>query len=234
MKKILVLVIFASLSLFYLIESSRSLKASDAYIRNRVVKIHDIQGSSCTGVQVYAPSGKIYILTAAHCAEFMPNGDALVNDEDGTEYPSYIVDIDQEKDLMLMSKISNDAIDLAKSWYKYEKVHTLTHGKGMPTYRTNGELLDKEPAEIPMFPITDDASAKSCNKPYQKVVQGMFSQICVAIFHSVMGTARVLPGSSGGPVLDEDGRLVGIVSFTDGFFSGYVALEDIKAFLKDH
>lgn len=233
MKSFLTFVIFVCISMLCLISSGNRLRASDAYIRDRVIKIYSAEGSSCTGIQVYAPSGKIYILTAAHCAEFMPNGDALASDEKGDEYPVILIAIDKAKDLMIMSRISDNAIRIADKWYKHEKIHTITHGKGMPSYRTDGELLEEQKVETPIFPITDIDSAKKCMGLNQVIMKDFFSDICVQILNSVIGTARVVPGSSGGPVLDDSGKLVGIVSNTDGFFAGYVSLEDIKAFLKE-
>jgi len=48
----------------------------------------------------------------------------------------------------------------------------------------------------------------------------------------LVSTARIIPGSSGGPLLNSANELVGIASATDGEISSFVALSDIQHFLK--
>jgi hypothetical protein len=104
-------------------------KKSDEYVRDRVLQLKGPRGA-CTGAQVKAPSGDVYTLTAAHCREILDSDNsATAIDEQGREKKIYLLDIDESKDLMLMSSTSHKSIDIAKKTVRHEHVHTITHGK---------------------------------------------------------------------------------------------------------
>lgn len=179
----------------------------DEYSRDRVVLLHSIMGS-CTGVEVKSPKGKIYTLTAGHCiALFLYDKDAIfARLENGKEYRVHIVAKTLFSDLLLLEGVGDKTFAIAdKAPVMHDHVHTMTHGLGFPSYRTDGEVLMERIVDITGLPW-------------------------IELFIS----AQVVPGSSGGPILNDKEELVGVVSVSLGetIFSGTVTLIDIKNFLK--
>lgn len=208
-------------------------KSSDSYIRNRVVMLMGDQGG-CSGIEITVPSNNHYILTARHCKGISSTDAMTATLENGRTKLVRIVDISKETDLMLLTPADGRSITVAEKVDLYEHVHTLTHGGMQPTYRTDGEMLKPNDLEFPVFEIQSADDLNKCmSVKGQHVSSMMFFQICVSSIRLNMTTAMVIPGSSGGPVLNANGELVGIVSGTTGFFSAIVPLEDIHAFLAD-
>lgn len=206
----------------------------DDYIRDRVVKIHTKNGS-CSGVIIEVPSKKEYILTAAHCIAVLESGSALVTNEAGETKASSMIIEDPKSDLMIMSNPFDitDGIELAESVIVHQKVKTLTHGAGKPTYRTNGEALVEELVTIPIGYAYTPQQKKDCIRmPKNKVFELIFMKMCAMSTMNLATTASIVPGSSGGPMLNMSGELIGIVSASDGYFSYMVRLSDIKEFIK--
>jgi secreted trypsin-like serine protease len=209
--------------------------ASDSYVRNRVLQLKSHK-DACTGVQVKAPSGNVYTLTAAHCKIILDDDSSVMStDERGNEKRIYMLDIDEGKDLMLMTSPNAKSIDIANKTYKHEHIHTMTHGHMHASYRTDGELLEEQKLTVPENINFSDADTKECNaKQWHESVDSGFVSYCVRDFYEMMTSAQVYPGSSGGPILDDQGKLVGIVSISEEgtIYSGSVTLKQIQSFLK--
>jgi CBS-domain-containing membrane protein len=184
-------------------------------------------GMECSAIEVKAPSGKNYTMSAGHCAPMAVNEYIMATREDGSQIMIKVLKVDAERDLMLLEAADEKSIDVANSEKFHQHIHTLTHGHGMPTYRTDGELLKDVDIKIE-DPIGSEEEMKKC----KNIVVGAFEMDCELKLHVIMSTAQVLPGSSGGAILNKQGQLVGIVSCTDGFFSGFVMLKDIQEMLK--
>lgn len=200
-----------------------SKSSSDEAVRDNVVQLTNADGSSCSGIKVTAPSGKHYVLTAGHCFGLAyPLPDITANpltevfstpvmiiqalsiEGKNVEYLKVLA-VDVSYDLMLLESGTNTGVRIADDSYIRENVHTVTHGAGMPLYRTDGEIVTVNwRAGNPFF------------------------------FTKTLVTARILPGSSGGPLLNENNELVGICTHGDGteFFGYFATLTQIKAFLK--
>lgn len=212
-----------------------SLNARNAYLRNRVVMLSSETGS-CSGVEVRAPSGKIFTLTARHCSSLLTNGVVSATTEDDVKHTLRLVAIDTKSDLMLLTGTGDRAVDVAPGAYqKHQAVHTMTHGGGMPSYRTDGKLLKDVDVRILAFRVETPADIFKCfaipgsvPERYEDIT------VCLTTVHLMMMTAKVIPGSSGGPTLDADENLIGIISCAaaDGF-SGIVPLASIHAFLRN-
>lgn len=229
-----ILIIVSALMLFAASKGHELDSTSDSYIRDRVLLLTGNQ-MSCTGVSIKTLSGKELVLSAAHCAALAINGKITAQSEDGMVRNLQILKVDQEHDLLLLSKMDNRTVDVAKDLeMPHQKIHTLTHGRGFPTYRTDGELLDEREVWVQSFPIFDAADEEKCTSvSYQRVEMSWSGVYCTHKLIVMMTNAMIVPGSSGGPVLNKDGELVGIVSCSDGVFGGMVPLHIIHEFLKD-
>jgi hypothetical protein len=211
--------------------------ASDAFVRDQVVKLYQIEAGQCTGVHVQAPSGKVYILTAAHCDGLLNEyGEVFAEVEGGGSVVVSFVAYDYASDLMLLSGVvGKPGVKVADSHALYEKVHTLTHGHGAPTFRTDGEMLGPDLITWLMFDVRTEDDAEHCQLHIgARVVATPFGELlCIRSINEQQSTARALPGSSGGPALNAAGELIGIVSTGNDFFTNFVLLTDIHAFLSD-
>lgn len=227
--------LMAGWMVFFVIMVAMSIKiganvSTDEYIRDRIVKLHSELGL-CSGVIVKAPSGKDYILSAAHCADLTADGVISAKTEAGKDYMARIIEVDKEHDLMLLTTEQTHGIKIADKVVLHQHVRAMGHGAGMPTFKTEGEILEEKINWILSYPILGPWDINRCEKEGRKVVVQYDGMFCMFKLNSLMSTARVIPGMSGGPVVDDMGRLVGIASNSDNFFSGLVPLEDIQTFL---
>lgn len=211
MKKILSILALISVLACSRNEYLSRLRASDKYVRNHVVLLKSLIGS-CTGFNVTAPSGKTYIMSAAHCMDLMGvdshNRLAIYAiDESGRRSIVYFVKVDRFTDLLILTNNNNNGMVVAKKDQIHDHVHVLSHGGGLPTYRTDGELLNERLFFIP-------------------------TEFGFDIHPAAITTVSVIPGSSGAPVLNEAGEIVGVVSATDGYFGFMVPLHYVQDFLK--
>ncbi len=211
-----------------------SKQSPDDYVRDRVVLLSSIKGT-CSGVEVRSPSGKPLTLTAGHCHELLVDDKMTAEMEDGKRYTLSLVAMDPKSDLMLLTGIPGKYLDVAKKYEgRHQHIHTMTHGEGMPSYRTDGEILKETDNQVLAFIISAHADLITCQeKGGEPALVSIFEMGCIEIYHSMMTTAKVVPGSSGGPVLNDKEQVIGIVSISnqDGF-SGMVTIDSINAFLK--
>lgn len=206
--------------------------------RKSSVKLSGKNGS-CSGVQIITKSGQQYVLSAGHCAHVGDGITVTAETEDGRTLERRIIAEDRLSDLLLIEAIPNyPPIQIAQSQAVGDKVDTFTHGKGLKTYKTSGEIIQFTDIDIPMFPIDNMADHEKCesmpkNRVTMMEIWGMPIEICSMHLAGVVSTAQVVPGSSGGMVVKGD-KLIGIVSATDGHFGFFVSLQDIKLFVDNY
>lgn len=231
--KILGIIALIAISVSALGES----KSSDKYVRNRSVKIYREKVGSCSGVQIIAPSGINYILSAAHCKSLgNSEGSFDIEMENGKLLKRRLIAEDPTSDLLLIEGApSLKGLVIADKEYRFQHIRTFTHGSGLDTYKTEGQIVQAKRIEI-LIAQYDDPDKVDCFMPKEKIIT-MDSIIfgktiyCVLDVSEVVITAKIVPGSSGGMIVDKEGKLVGIASATDNVFGFMVRLHDIKGFL---
>ncbi len=211
-------------------------RQSDNFIFDKVVQIKGSEGGSCSGEQVKAPSGKEYIMTAAHCRSLVEDGNGTVVTEDGKEHKAIFIAEDINSDLMILKGIKGiGSLSIAKKAEDRQHIRTYTHGAGMKAYRTDGVLIETQLIQIMIDMIFSQAEFDAClSMPKQQVAIIMeVIPVCILSVEETASTAFTAPGSSGGAVVDSKGRLVGVVSAGGGGYSFFVTLSDIQAFMSD-
>lgn len=206
---------------------------TDLQVKKQVVKLVGPKGQ-CSGIRVQYKE-KFYTLTAAHCIGLSNRGQIVAKSNGKTEILQVLFE-DSYSDLLVLSNPQNEGVDIAQSYALNEKIYTMTHGGGKPSYRTDGELLNVEFIQIPLFEIKDneaDCKVNQAKFSIQYVEYFIFKfKACMMSTYSINSTAKVIPGSSGGGVFNLSGELIGIVSATGDFFSLFVRLDDIKRTLE--
>jgi Trypsin-like peptidase domain len=209
----------------------------DSYFINRAVRIVNAE-HSCSGEQIIAPSGKEYILTAGHCRAIADkDGNVKVILENGAELQRRIIAEDPTSDLLLIEGLPNlSGIYIANNAYRRGKIKTYTSGGGLATYRTDGEIAQLEKQlMIGLYIIETPEQEAGCHQEKNDIYELPFLgiKICILSVIETAITAPIVPGSSGGMVVNESGQLIGVVSAGGGdSIIGYtVTLDDIKDFL---
>lgn len=212
-------------------------RASNEFIREHVVMLLNKKGGECTGEQVVTDSGKTYILTAGHCKGLIEDKMIIAKYDDGSLYLLEYIAEDPTSDLLLFSSPRIGGLKVADHVSLHEHIHALSHGGRHATFRTDGEVLEKSHVEAP-FALVDEGdpeSVKACTDlPKQRIEDSMMGAMCILTVNETMTTVAVIPGSSGGPLVNEAGDLVGVVSASETeIISAMVSLEDIHRFLSD-
>jgi putative serine protease PepD len=175
---------------------------------------------ACSAVIV----GKETVLTARHCVVAGDEGDGMpiflatdprndltVTDYDGKTLPAHIVYVSENHDHAMLSVpgLKGPAAELScKAAQVGEKVYIVGQPLGALRWAVS-------PGTV--------ASTYPLAKAVQEEVSGLGWQQLVTL------TAAVAPGSSGGPVFDANGRLIGLVVASLGQFSGMQPITDICA-----
>lgn len=210
---------------------------SEQTLRDHSVQLRGNQ-YSCSAVQIKAPSGKEYLLSAGHCKDLSMKGYVMTISEDNKIGRSKIIAEDPDSDLLLLEPIDDlKGMAIAKKTYRSEHVRTFTHGRGLKTYKTEGELVERRMISIYLY---DYPQGGDCSLPKESVVDNTTpfssSKACIMTINGMYMTAAVEPGSSGGMVVNDDGELVGIVSAkeTDSIFGFVIDIPEINEFLSNY
>jgi hypothetical protein len=233
MKKVIVSLIV----LIALVSSTFSCQTSGEKVKESVVKLTSAH-EQCSGIQVKAPSGMTYILTAGHCKGIADaSGSILVMTEDKKQVQRKIIAEDPASDLLLLEGAPGvPGLDVASHDRRGQFIRTFTHGHGLDTYETDGILIGDLSIKIP----AEEIDLLECVKmpKYKKETIDMFfgitADICALEVTETVTNALIIPGASGGAAVDSRGHLIGICSATGGGLGYLVTLKDINKFLKGY
>lgn len=232
-RKIL-LIAASSWTVAMLLVSCMSRGPSDNEIRSNVVSLMENGHRFCTAEQVIAPSGKKYLLSASHCAFHSIGKEVEAENEDGARYSVTVLAEDDMADLILLTPVKTaPGLSVGKQLAEREPVRAFTRGLGYRTFRTEGVTIEVSRIEIPAMPLDTAQDMENCKA--HKFQPGMvfIFPACIMAVDSMATTVFVAPGSSGGPLLNARGELVGVATAIGEGFSYWVPLADIKRFLAD-
>jgi len=206
---------------------------SDSWLRSRVVKISSPMGM-CSGEQVRAPSGVDYILTAGHCKGLAPDDIATVTDAEGHTIDRMVIAEDPNQDLLLIQGLPNmHGLDIASGFSFAEHVRTFTHGHDMDTYETEGTVIEKKHLDIPVGEASDCPQEPKYRVVDFNTILGPLPVCCLSV-DEIATNAGIIPGSSGGMVVNSSGELVGVAAASDGYFGYFISIYDVQKFLSGY
>lgn len=192
---------------------------SNAYVRTRVVQLFGDDGGRCSGFLVKSKKGRIFILTARHCQSHLFNERMIAADSKGSLYSVKVIKVSTVGDVMLLDGFGKTYLELAENNKQFERVHTIAYHNSRGPYREDGDCICFSDA-LPLYaPLT-----MPCNTSNKAVLGG-----------TMIMSMKVIPGASGGPILNYKDQIVGIVSYIDyeTEYSYSPTLLDIREILKD-
>jgi len=208
-----------------------------------------------TGFQVQATNGPV-IITNSHVCERSPkDGRNILVIKGDEEMKRKILKIDDAADLCVVEGWPKDpGLTLGKDTKVGQKVMEIGHPGLGDLKVSEGEVTDTVNVEIlhhvmptgqkgldKMMGITNEP----CKGPKFKILKkdmplmGIFSvknvPLCFVVETDAIKTdVPTFPGNSGSPLLDKQGKVVGVIFATDGEENGYaVNLDHLKSLLKN-
>lgn len=203
--------------------------SNTAFTKLRASTVHIAIGS---GFIVEGKSGKHYLLTNWHvCNSGQWLGKMAASFESGKVVRGPIVKSDPLVDLCA-SRVMDDtpALKVAKVLRKGQMIYT----RGYPFQvlsESAGQLTDKTTWEFTF----DISEVGRCFKGSTEVINGMGNVTgCEVHYTDNITNLYSRPGSSGSPVVDDNGDIVGVMSSWDSRHDagGMVTLEAVTEFLK--
>jgi hypothetical protein len=213
--------------------------SANAYARSKVYTLHSSKGT-CTGVAVRGPSGKSYILTASHCKPLIDSiGNIIAVDEELNTFYAKVIKEDPYSDLLLLEGQGIEGVEVASQVEMHQHVWTMTHGHAEPSHRSDGEILQASPISFALGQLETPEDIEKCTslpkqQPTISINEDGLALVCILSEIATATTAAIQPGSSGGPMFNDQSQLVGIASATDGTFSFWVTLQDIHRFMRNY
>jgi len=192
-----------------------------------------------TGFHVVAPSGKVYILTNAHvCKLETEEGTmALVAVPNSNRFVSRrIIEVSSNHDLCLVEALNDmPGVKLADEVQIGDAVRAVGHPLLRPLRVSLGKILDNTSIDLP---VDVGISKEECTKLNGNLIFNAYFNvaICFKPFTAVETDVIIFPGSSGSPVVNFWGHLVGVIfaSDTRTHYGFMVPLKEVKEFLKIH
>ena len=197
----------------------------------RAATLHLPNGS---GFLIKGRSGKTYLVTNYHvCIGTMYRGTLFGSLPDGTQARGRVVAQDFRKDLCaaLIQAPPAGALTIAKVSWIHEDAYTRGYPQGVLTdsHGSLGEMTNWEYT----FPIEMIGECPSPSRKARDIYNTVIG--CTISYHSQRTTLFSHPGSSGSPVVNPQGELIGVVSSwlaDKDYDAGIVPLDQVKSFME--
>jgi S1-C subfamily serine protease len=196
--------------------------------------------SGGTGFSIQAASGQIVTITNAHVCSLAVDGEMIATYDDGLVTTLSVIEIVKTKaDLCVLSSLpltENKMIyTLAAQGLEIgDAAFTIGHPRLAPLTFSNGYLVDDTDIDIIDIEIRDIEACKEIGGT-MKTVPTFFgdAELCAVPFHAISTSLVVYPGSSGSPVFNFQGQVVGVIfaQSSDTTYGAYVPFDDLKALL---
>ena len=244
-------VLFAALTaLFAVAYISAIVKGPQLYtdymswkVGSRVVMITFPGGGGGTGFHVQAKSGETFLITNSHICDRSTDGQLNVQHPDNNQraIPRRILENSATTDLCLVEPLPGIVgLRLGSSLTVGQLVQSYGHPGLRPLTQAKGSVVSREKIEILYDWINSDADRAACSKPKNKIemVQTIFGigEACLLVIDAVDTTVRTFPGSSGSPLVNEAGNVVGVIFASSNSTNNgcAVPLDALKQFLSQY
>jgi len=196
--------------------------------------------SGGTGFHIKSPSGKVYILTNAHVCGLAENNVLYITDDFNRTIPRQVLETSDETDLCLVEPLPNyhGYLKVGSESSSGQIVWAVGHPALMPTTMTQGEVIGKQKIVL-LDHYMNDPEDGSCNLPKNRILklQRFFGEVivCAVEIEANLSTVLILPGSSGSPVVNFWGKVVGVIfAGTQNDWGIFITVKDINKFLEPY
>ena len=196
----------------------------------RATTVHIPNGS---GAVVYGKSGAKYILTNWHvCVGIRWKGKLYASYENGQLLHGEITRTDPRVDLCAARVYGDvEALKLAPKSLRKQRIYTRGYPHHILT-EDSGQLTGPYVSWKAYFDIAEVGTCPSGFTP-EHTPSGVIA-VCSITYNSVLSNLYSRPGSSGSPVVDTNGDIMGVISSLHSdneYEAGLVQYNDLKAFL---
>lgn len=189
-----------------------------------------------TGFNINLPSGNVALLTNRHICSASKDGFVLVRKEGSMfMHRKKIKKMAEDTDLCLVESIPGESgLSLAGSVEISDKVISVGHPAGLPLMPSYGEAVGLVVENVASMYVEGE-----CKWANSKVIDGggrygVFGKICIETQQALLTTCQVVGGSSGSPLFNIFGNVVGVIYASGQNNWAYaVPLAHIKQFLKN-
>lgn len=229
------------LTVSQLISTGRPEKELKVKLRKSVVSVvteSEIGGG--TGFLVKNDAGRAFIITNRHVCKGTMQLDGSVKIKTAEEtIKRKVIEISDKSDLCIIEAGPHqEPLEMARDYSLDDDAYVMGHPHLQPLTFVHGELVAD--VTIGMLHHYITPNEPDCSGPglHAEKIDMVFFQInvCIEDYKSILTTARIFPGNSGSPVVDNRGKVIGVI-FTGNNSTNYgyaVPLDQLRTFINKY